>query len=336
MWTLWTYCKSRYSENDLKTQTENMPAETRQSLTEKIAQTLDEAHSDEDGVEGRNMQDVLDQVELDLESANKQLKVFEGKEDFLAVRIRKYQEALKQQEEHLEELRKHQEENESNNESNSESNGKDEETKEQEQRIQQKRQHYQEQVEKQLKNKEALGKVVDIHMGILKHIKGSKRTIAGLEQKKYDLTIDIKKCREFLVMAEEAEREQQRGILGNAADDGSENGNRADTNDLAMMEVAPLGDSGQLGESKYDSQQQSAEGDEEAADLDSKSIEGKAEKHDENVSKALTEDLAVTPQDGTTKSTTLEVPTGAQHIETIPKVEPEELADADEDAEYNL
>ena len=83
---------------------------------------------------------------------------------------------------------------------------------------------HEEKLEKQQKNKEALGKVVDVHLSILKSIKDCNREIASLEQKRSELTIVTKQCREFLVMAEEAEREQQLGIV-----------DANDENDLQMV-----------------------------------------------------------------------------------------------------
>lgn len=198
----------------MRTQTESMDAETRQSLTQKIVQTLDEGggQDEEDGSE--NVEDLLDKVELELEAVHRQLVQREEKEQFLALRIHKYQELLKQQGDHLEELHQRIE-------------LYSDDASEDDQRAAE-QVHYEEQLQKQTSHREALGKVIDVHLTVLKGIKDCQRTIATLEQKKYELKNVTKKCREFLVMAEEAEREQQLGILG---DD--------DNHDL-QMEMAPM------------------------------------------------------------------------------------------------
>ncbi|CAB9500607.1 expressed unknown protein [Seminavis robusta] len=193
MWSLWDYCKQRYSSRDLKTQTESMDAVTRQSLTQKIVETLNDPGDAEQG--GENVEEMLSKIEVELTQANTTLTTLEGKEEFLSIRIRKYQQLLKEQDEHL---------NSSNNQNNDSTSATTSHTNNTE---------HPEKLEKQQKNKEALGKVVDVHLTILKSIKDCQRIIASLEQKKFELTNVTKQCREFLVMAEEAEREQQLGVV---------------------------------------------------------------------------------------------------------------------------
>jgi hypothetical protein len=200
MFTLWGYCKQRYASNDLKSQTQSLPTETRQSLTQKIVETLN-AHDEEDG-SGDNVECMLAKLEVELEQGNQQLKHLEDKEEFLVVRIRKYQELLKAQDEHLQNIKI--------------STGECESDQLQQQQQQQ---QYQEKLNKQQKNKEALGKVLDVHLTIVKKMKDCKRTIATLEQKKHELTNVTKACRQFLVLAEEAEREQQLGIVNDDEDE---------------------------------------------------------------------------------------------------------------------
>ena len=158
-----------------------MPSQQRHSLAEEVAQSLGDAHDPETG---ENVEAILLRVEEDLETSNKQLAQSEEKERFLATRIKKYNQLLKQQEEHLQKLKDDPEQQE----------------------------HYQEQLKKQQSNKEALGKVVDVHIQILKNCKEIKYTIAKLEQKRAQLTNTTKQFREFLVMAEETEREQLAGV----------------------------------------------------------------------------------------------------------------------------
>jgi len=192
MFSLWSCFQKRYADTDLKTQASTVPPEARQSLAEKIVQTLDE----NGGIDGdsEKVEEMLAQVEKDLEQANQQLKSLEEKEEFISVRIAKYQLLLKQQDERLLQMQKQQQE------------------QQQEQEQPSHRQRYQEQLDKQQANKEALGKVLDVHLGILRNVKESKRTVAVLEQKKYDLKQMTKKCRQFLITAEEVEREQHLGI----------------------------------------------------------------------------------------------------------------------------
>lgn len=159
-----------------------MPAAARLSLAEEVATTLGDP---QDAESGDNVEAVLAYVERDLETSNEQLSKAEEKEQFLATRIKKYNSMLKQQDEYIQQLESEQHGNE---------------------------QHYREQVEKQQKNKEALGKVVDVHIQILKNCKELKHTIAALEMKRAQLTNTTKQFRNFLVMAEEAEREHQAGV----------------------------------------------------------------------------------------------------------------------------
>ena len=230
MYTLWSFCKQRYTADasELKTQAvESMPPEARQTLTERIVQTLEDGNNtDDSNTHENNVERLLEEVEGDLEQANKELTTLENKEEFISLRIRKYQALLKDQDAHLKELH---ERKSPQTQTDTPSSCSEEEKEEEEHHRQQQEQHYQEQVQKQQKHKEALGKVVDIHMDILKHVKDCKRTIAILEQKKYELTKVTKQCREFLVMAEEAEREQQLGVVGD---------NTIATSEL--MEMAPL------------------------------------------------------------------------------------------------
>ena len=224
MYTLWSFCKQRYTADasELKTQAvESMPPEARQSLTEKIVQTLEDDpgnnnnNNNNNNHTHENVEHLLEEVDGDLEQANTQLAALEEKEEFISLRIRKYQTLLKEQDAHLQELHERKPQPTDTTPSCIE---------EEEHQLQE--HHYQEQVQKQQKHKVALGKVVDVHMDILKHVKDCKRTIATLEQKKSELIKVTKQCREFLVMAEEAEREQQ---LGMVEDDSNE-----------VMEMAPL------------------------------------------------------------------------------------------------
>ena len=256
-----------------------MPAEARQSLTEKIVQTLDDSNDGGVGGEHVNVEHLLEQVEMDLTKANEQLAVLEDKEEFISVRIQKYQGLLKKQAEHLMELQERQQQQAKESENN--------DTDEQQQLQQH---HIQEQVQKQQTHREALGKVVDTHMDILKHIKDCKRTILALEHKKHELTNVTKKCREFLVMAEEAEREQQLGVVGSE---------EHDNNDLTMMEMAPA----------------PVMVDEEAAG----SEEAPLAEHDMVADK---DELL----GSATAAETLEVPSGGNEVQEVPAmVEPEEL-----------
>jgi chromosome segregation ATPase len=221
MYTLWGYCKQRYAANDLKSQTQSLPPETRQSLTQKIVETLnatpnnngEENNDVEDGgASSDNVEDMLTKLEVELEQGNQQLQHLEDKEQFLAVRIRKYQELLKEQDDHLQKIKITKTTTATTSDHQ--------------------QQQYQEKVDKQQKNKEALGKVLDVHLTIMKKIKDCRRTIATLEQKKHELTNITKQCRQFLVLAEEAEREQQMGIVNEDEDENDHNG-------LQLVEHAP-------------------------------------------------------------------------------------------------
>lgn len=210
MYTLFS-CFKRYNAT-LRSQTEAMSPETRQSLTQKIVETLNEGGSDVEGG-SENVEAILDQVRADLLVAQQQLAALEEKDRFLDTRIKKYTSMLQEQEEHLKQLQ--QQIDVRGNEDNA-----DQQAAEQ--------LHYEEQAAKSQKHREALGKVVDVHMDILKNIKSSKRTIATLEEKETELKAVTQKCREFLVMAEEAEREQQFGIVSQ------------DENEFNAMEVEPM------------------------------------------------------------------------------------------------
>lgn len=330
MYTLWSFCKNRYADTDLKAQAGAMPAEMRHSLTQKIVQTLDddgEGNNGTDGegndatVAGENVEAILERVELDLTKANQQLATLEEKEEFISVRIRKYQEMLKKQDGHLKDLQERQQQQQNDNDDNVQEGDGDQEistaSKEQQQ------QHYEEQVAKQQKHKDALGKVVDIHMDILKHVKDCTRTIATLEQKKYELTRMTQKCREFLVMAEEAEREQQLGIIVDGED----------ADDLALMEIAPLNNTAAGDKNSAPDQQNTAAGqvapliDEEAV---GSVVEESGDSGDTPASTATTttqKEEVLAKSDANRETRTLEVPAArGDEMAVVPTdVEPEEL-----------
>ncbi len=97
------FCKQRYSSGeDLKARTGSMAPQARHTLAEEVAQSLGDAQDPETG---ENVEAILAQVEQDLEISNKQLEKSEEKEQFLATRIKKYNELLKQQEELEEKIR---------------------------------------------------------------------------------------------------------------------------------------------------------------------------------------------------------------------------------------
>lgn len=209
MYTLFS-CFKRYNST-LRSQAEAMSPETRQSLTQKIVETLNEGGDDVEGG-SENVEAILDQVQADLKVAQQKLAALEEKDLFLDTRIKKYTAMLQEQQEHLDQLQEQMDVR--RNEDNEDQQAAE-------------RLHYEEQAAKSQKHREALGKVVDVHMDILKSIKDCKRTIATLEEKEEELKAVTQKCREFLVLAEEAERERQFGIV-------------ADENDFDVKEVQPM------------------------------------------------------------------------------------------------
>ena len=320
MYTLWSLCKQRYTVVDTSSElqaqqqaVESMPPEARKTLTERIVQTL-APESDPDSYQHNNNNDsenvaavpphsnssnverLLEEVEGDLETAQKQLSALEGKEEFISVRIRKYQALLKDQDTHLKKL--------------NERHLSQGETAASEEEQPQQQQHYHEQVQKQQKHKEALGKVVDIHMDILKHIKDCKRNITTLQNKKNELTNITKQCREFLVMATEAEREQQMGIVMGD-----------DTSDVELgqtTEMAPLNISQEESRmvNMVESDPTATLIDEETRD--SNVVEGDCKDGNTDVKKSEL------PLQSAASSATVEVPIGAEGLEEIPaKVEPD-------------